>query len=375
MSAVHFSGSANATDRRRRLLATETDLEFDVPDTTDAAALYYTNSSAAFPMLSGDRLIRRVISPRLWKHVTVATVLTLAPIIYAVITMSAAEQLPVADQILMASRLDALRGFSGLQLFAAAQFCLVIAWVRSASAVDFRGRYRWWRWMAVGLFAASLMLLTGTSRWISDLIALGLEPMFGRIDAARPALILVPAGACLAFVLRRVIPDMGRCRLAKSLLVISTVLLVVRAFAGARQSSAAAVFHLSTLDLLISALVLSAFQLHARFVIHVNPHPPLAAQPKRVALHGVAELQKAAEAVPAQVVDVPAAAAIVTGSLAAPPTGETTRPAAEPPRIDHDESTATPTATATATATAPPIATQSQGNGRNSKKQKYRKAG
>ena len=66
--------------------------------------------------------------------------------------------------------------------------------------------------------------------------------------------------------------------------MISALLLVVRAFAGARQSSAAAVFHLSTLELLISALVLSAFQLHARFVIHVNPNPPLTVQRKPVAV-------------------------------------------------------------------------------------------
>ncbi len=367
MSAVHFSGSPSATDRRRRLLVTETDPQFDVPDTTDVATQYDNiHSSAAFPMLSGDRLIRRVISPRLWKHVTAAVVLTLTPIIYAVAAWRSSGPSPISDQVLMTSRLDALRGISGLNLFAAAQFCLVIAWVRSASVVDFRGRYRWWRWMAVGLFAASLMLLTGTSRWIADLMALGLEPIFGRIDAARPALILVPAGACLALVLSRVIPDMGRCRLAQSLLVISAVLLVVRAFAGAGQSSAVAVFYLSTFDLLISALVLSAFQLHARFVIHVNPNPPVAVQPKPVAVHVLAENQEPAAV---QDVDLQPATAVSTGSPVAPSPGETTLPAAEPPRIDHDATTTM------AIATAPPIATQPQGNGKNSKKQKYRKAG
>ena len=370
MSAVHFSGSASATDRRRRLLVTETDPQFDVPDTTDAATQYDNIlSSAAFPMLSGDRLIRRVISPRLWKHVTVAVVLTLTPIIYAVAAWQSSGPSPIGDQVLMTSRLDALRGLSGLNLYAAAQFCLVIAWVRSASVVDFRGRYRWWRWMAVGLFAASLMLLTGTSRWIADLMALGLEPIFGRIDAARPALILVPAGACLALVLSRVIPDMGRCRLAQSLLVISAVLLVVRAFAGAGLSTGGAVFHLSTLDVLISALALSAFQLHARFVIHVNPNPPVTAQSKPVAVHIANEHHKALEAATAQVVELQRATEVSTGSPVALLPGETTIPAAEPPRIDHDATTTM------AAATAPSIANKPQGNARNSKKQKYRKAG
>ncbi|MBC7964327.1 MAG: hypothetical protein H7Z17_00255, partial [Fuerstia sp.] len=197
----------------------------------------------------------------------------------------------------------------------------------------------------------------------------GLEPIFGRIDAARPALILVPAGACLALVLRRVIPDMERCRLAQSLLVISTVLLVVRAFAGARQSSAAAVFHLSTLDLLISALVLSAFQLHARFVIHVNPNPPVAVQPKPVAVHVANEHQTAPEAATAQVVELRPATVVVAGSPECCPAGDTVLSAAEQPHIDQDA------IVTTATATAPPSATKPQGNARNSKKQKYRKAG
>jgi hypothetical protein len=369
MSAVHFSGSASTTDRRRRLLVTETDPEFEEPDAPGAAVQNENaNGSAAFPMLSGDRLIRRVISPRLWKHVTVAVVLTLIPIIYAVVTWPLSGQSPIGDQILMASRLGALRGLSGLQFFAAAQFCMVIAWVRSASAVDFRGRYRWWRWMSVGLFAASLMLLTGTGRWITDVIALGLEPLFGRIEAARPALILVPAGACIALFLRHVIPDMGRCRLAQALLVISVVLLVVRAFAGARQSSAAVVFHLSTLELLISALALSAFQLHARFVIHVNPNPPVDVQQKPVAVPVLVENQVPVEAA-AQIVELQPAAAVVTGSPVVRPTGETTLPAAEKYDIDHDA------ITRKAAVTAPPIETQSQGNGKNNKKQKYRKAG
>ena len=286
MPAVHFSGSASTADRRRRRLVTEIDPEFDLPDTPDGANQRVCDADISpFPMLSRDRLIRRVISPRQWKHIAVAAVLILAPILYTVFTWpSSSGQSTIPDQELVAGRLEAVRGLSGLMLFAAAQFCLVIAWVRSASAVDFRGRYRWWRWMAVGLFAASFVLLTGTSQWITDLIAQGLEPIFGRIDAARPALILVPAGACLALVLQQLIPDMGRCRPAQSLLVISALLLVVRAFAAARHSSIAAAVHLSTLELLISALVLSAFQLHARFVVHVNPNPPLTVQRKSVAV-------------------------------------------------------------------------------------------
>lgn len=129
--------------------------------------------------------------------------------------------------------------------------------------------------MAVGLFAASFILLTGSTEFFINVVAQALQPVFGRIDAAKPALIIVPAGAGLALILRRLIPDMGRCRLAQSLVVCSTVFLIAGAFAGARLNSAADVFHLSIFELLISGLLLSAFQLHARYVIHVNPNPPL----------------------------------------------------------------------------------------------------
>jgi len=270
----------SAADRRRRRLVV--DMEPDLSLTDKDSQVTENNdlrTNAAFPMLSRDQLIRRIVSPRLWKHLTVAIVLTFLPVIFAVVTWSS-SMLPVSTETAtMTSRLDALRGLSGLKLFAAAQFCLVIGWVRSASAVDFRGRYRWWRWMAIILFAASFILLTGSAEFFVNLAAKALQPLFGRIDAARPALMIVPAGAGMALILRRLIPDMGRCRLAQSLVVISTVLLIVRAVTGVRLNSPMEVFHLRTFELLISGLLLSAFQLHARYVIHVNPNPPLADTP------------------------------------------------------------------------------------------------
>ena len=262
-------------------MVTEIDSEHDLPETINETDSHDGSAEyAPFPMLSRDRLIRRVISPRLWKHVTVAILLTLVPIIYAIATWPSPGTSDHPDHGLLMYRYHALRGLSGMKFFVAAQFCLIIAWVRSASAVDFRGRYRWWRWMAGGLFAASLTLITDSNQWMMNLTAEALEPLFGRIDAARPALIFVPAGAFLALLLRQLIPDMGRCRMSQSLLVVSIVLLVVRTFAGAREQSEVAMFHLSTLELLISGLMLSAFQLHARFVVHVNPNPPLAAKSK-----------------------------------------------------------------------------------------------
>ena len=292
MSAVPLSISTSATDRRRRRLITEIDSEVSTTVDTESNLILQDNSEhgAAFPMLSGDRLIRRVISPRLWKHITVAIVLTLIPIFYAIATMHAVASPESAEHSMLTTRIGTLRGLSGLKLFAAAQFCLVIGWVRSASPVDFRGSYRSWRWMAIGLFATSLILLTGTNEWVMELIAVVLEPLLGPIHAARPALILVPSAAALALILRRLIPDMGRCRLAQSLVVCSVLALVIRIVAEVRMNTAENAIHLTTLELLISGLLLSAFQLHTRFVIHVNPNPPLAAGRKPAAMEGADQM-------------------------------------------------------------------------------------
>lgn len=296
MSAVQFNNSGSLGDRRRRRLVVEMDTEVVPSDAElrgDSGEADRNNS--AFPMLSRDRLIRRIISPRLWKHLTVAIVLTFTPIIFAFSTWSSTSTTDVSAAATITSQLDVLRGLSGLKLFAAAQFCLVIGWVRSASAVDFRGRYRWWRWMAIGLFAASFMLLTGSTDFFINLFARMLQPVFGRIDSARPALLIVPAGAGLALILRRLIPDMGRCRLAQSLVVCSAVMLVIRAFAGTRLKTPTDLYQLTTFELLISGLLLSAFQLHARFVIHVNPNPPLSADRKTAAPVAMSQLENIAD--------------------------------------------------------------------------------
>jgi hypothetical protein len=372
MSAIQFSGSATTADRRRRRLVTEIDSELELPETTsDSAQPEGTADFAPFPMLSRDRLIRRVISPRLWKHVTVAVLLTLTPIIYAIVTWPSTGTSASLDQALFASRLHALRGLSGLKFFAAAQFCLLIAWVRSASAVDFRGRYRWWRWMAAGLFAASLTLITDSRQWIMNLTAECLEPLLGPVEAARPALVLVPAGAFLVILLRQLIPDMGRCRTAQSLLVVSIVLLAVRTFAGARQYSELAMFQLSMLELLVSGLMLSAFQLHARFVIHVNPNPPLTVQHKALSDQG-GKTRPATEVKVTTESDTIHSASVVVAGNDDPESANNVTNAPAEQQITEPEFVPLEPSTTEATSRSE---VQSHGKNKSNKKAKYRKAG
>ena len=269
-----ISVNGGQMDRRRRLLAREghADAFADEAGGADVAP----RENAAFPQLSRDRMMRRLISPRLWKHVVVACGLTGIPLTLAAVWMCIDSPVTVADEE-AAGSVAVLRGFAGLGLFLSAQLCLLICWVRSASAVDFRGGFRAWRWMAVLLLGASMLMLTGASSAVTDGIAAVLQPLLGTLDAARPALLFVPACACLAFVLRYLVPDMGRCRAAQGLLACGIALMIGRVLFGMRVTSGDAAYGLAISELLIAGLMLSAIQLHCRFVIHVNPNPPVSA--------------------------------------------------------------------------------------------------
>ena len=287
MTKLQFAGVGGQLDRRRRLLASDRQTDTDDAAAVDRDFLSVSGASAAFPMLSRDRMIRRLISPRLWKHVVVACGLIALPLALAAVRLSSDTSAVVEARkaVDFADTVKILRGLAGLELFLSAQGCLLICWVRSASAVDFRGGFRAWRWMAVLLLGASVLMLTGVSSAVTNGIAALLQPLLGTLDAARPALLLVPAGACLAFVLRYLIPDMGRCRSAQVLLVCGMALTIGQVLVGMRSTSSGAAYGLAISELLIAGLMLSAVQLHCRFVFHVNPNPPVAAmRVKRVAM-------------------------------------------------------------------------------------------
>jgi len=273
MADLRFSGGGH--DRRRRLCAT--DFSSSAESAFDELALDSPadSGSAAFPLLSRDRLIRRFISPRLWKHVVLVSVLLLTPVAIVFGRMMPGGSLASGDQSSRVATI--LRGLAGLELFLAAQLCLLICWVRSASAVDFRGGYRTWRWMSLLLLFVSLMLVTRAWFTVTDWIAGWLAPVTGSIEAARPALLLVPCAAVTAFVLRSLIPDLRQCRPAQFLAVAGVVLAMGRVMWGLRASVPPPDEALASVDLLIGGLVLSASELFSRYVIHVNPNPPVVA--------------------------------------------------------------------------------------------------
>lgn len=271
MADVRFAGSD--MDRRRRLMASDFESTTDEESVDSASSGLSGSSGAAFVQLSRDRLIRRVISPRLWKNWLVAGVLIGTPLLLGmarVLGLLSRRSSTEADQVS-----SALCGLSGLELFLAAQLCLLICWVRAASAVDFHGGFRTWRWMSILLVGISGLLLTGASEPLMDGMARLLKPLLGEIESARPALLLVPAVACLAFVLRYLIPDMGRCRQAQLLAIVAVAGAVVRVLLGFRGPLVELPGALSILTAFVSGLALSSALFHCRYVIHVNPNPPV----------------------------------------------------------------------------------------------------
>lgn len=267
--SVTASGS-RPVDRRRRMMALEPDQNVsEIDEQVEMPTAPASGTGAAFEGLSRDRLIRRIITPRLWKLVLLGSTLTVAPLLLLVLQAFGGENSP-ASRFLTSSLPTA---FSGIQLLLAGQLCWLIACVRSASAVDYRGGYRSWKRLSWFLGALAVLVLSQSANQSADELASVLAGYIGNLQSARPALLLVPAASLLAWILRTVIPDMGRCRPAQSLLSVGTVLGLVYVVLSIRRHPEAEALS-AGIPLMASGVILSALLLHTRYVIYVNPNPP-----------------------------------------------------------------------------------------------------
>ncbi len=267
--SVTASGS-RPVDRRRRMMALEPEQgpsEVDAMVETPSVPMH--RADAAFEGLSRDRLIRRIITPRLWKLVLLGSTITLAPLLLLLIDAFGSMSLPVGR--FLNSSLPA--AFSGIELLLAAQLSWLIACVRSASAVDYRGGYRSWKRLSWFLGGVAVLILSHSADQSADQLATTLARYVGTLQSARPALLLVPSLAVLAWILRTVIPDMGRCRPAQALLSIGTAIGLVYVVLSIRRHPDAEALS-AGIPLMASGVVLSALLLHTRYVIYVNPNPP-----------------------------------------------------------------------------------------------------
>ena len=262
-----FAGATDLADRRRRRLANED--PFAEPSGHHAVSgLEAISLCGAAPTDVDSQLLRRIISPRLWKHGVL--LLAIASAFVAIIVVNQTRARDFGTDLSLVTR-----SFTGCLLLVSAQLALLIGWLRSRSAVDFQGRYRWWKWFALGLGCVSVLILTDTFAAMPQLASSALEPLTGRIHAARNTLVVVPTVAFWSIVLVRVVPDMSRNFWNQSLLVVAGLTTAVRmmlAFGSLNSTIPSA-----SLDAMVcgaSVLTFAAMLLHCRFVAYVSNGPP-----------------------------------------------------------------------------------------------------
>lgn len=288
----HRLAGQHSGDRRRRRMSSEMqDEELFHEFFPEVAAVRAHQAPALSAQGASIPLLRRLISPRLWKH----AVLLIAGAV-GVAAMLWWEHVPsdtsrARSQSMLSDAAVASRGLTGLLLLFSGQLALCTGLLRSTSLVDFQGRYRWWKWLAAGLIAAGMMVTTDTSQQVSDALVAMLQPFTGQIQAARQTLLLVPALTFCLIVLGRVLPDMTRSPLSLSLLVLAVLtftvgLLLVRGNTAGQVNVAT----LSGLHLTAAYAVFAAMLLHCRFVAYVCHDPPEAARKQAQAHEPVADV-------------------------------------------------------------------------------------
>lgn len=261
-----FAGAKDLGDRRRRRLAGDDFGASEEPDQTQLSSPIRIQAGATADEI---QLLRRLISPRLWKHtLLLATLVALLTIGLWMQTRSPIFN--VADD-----NNGFTRGVCGILLLPGAQLAVLIGWLRSRSDIDFQGRYRWWKWLAAGMALTGILLLTDQMHSVPRLVSTVLQPFTGEISAARYAVVLVPALAGFAVVLARILPDMSRCVWSQSLLVVSVLSLVTRLLLTYGSASVTiAESTLSILTVLSAFCAFAAMLLHCRFVAFVCHDPP-----------------------------------------------------------------------------------------------------
>ena len=267
-----FAGAQDLGDRRRRRMSTadhdeELYAEFfpDQPVTGPPVS----------PLLSVDddsaKLLQRFIPAQLWKHLTALAVSLL--VVGAAIWWQHTRESATDAATLPALPL-VIPGLTGLLLIFAGQLSLLTGWVRSQSTLDFRGQYRWWKWLGGGAVLIGCVIVTGVSHHIPELLTRAIEPFTGPIRAARPALILVPTLVLSTLVLGKVLRDMSRSIWSQGLLVIAVLTMCVRLMLIHTASEYVQVATLDQMLLGSAWLTFAAALLHCRYVSFVCNDAP-----------------------------------------------------------------------------------------------------
>lgn len=265
----HFAGAKDHSDRRRRWLSQEDRPETPLPAEPSEPALSSGPTNDPRVTVSSTR---RVVSKRLWMVAISVCCLTL--ISAAVIWLQDSRRLHFGEGPMTQLPDDLTARFSGLLLLGGGLYALFIGWIRSESEVDFKGRYRCWRWLALYLGLIGSFQILAIGHLLPELFSRMLAPVTGAIHAARPAVVLSVSLTASVLVLSRVLPDMGRCGWSQATLTGAVLMMVVRFML---QHSAHNVIQQGTLDalfLMSANTTLAALLLHCWYVAWVNNAPP-----------------------------------------------------------------------------------------------------
>ena len=266
---------SSADSRRRRLIAVEGDSDTSIEAQRQAVST--EPSRGALVALTGrDRLLRRAVSAQRWKHTLF--IMGLLIITSALVT---SEVRPPADDVLSQVLERSRTAWCCLLLAAAGQLCLLISWLRSCSDVDFDGRYKSWRALAIVLLAVAGLAFTDSTTLLSQWIALSLQPLLGTVRTAIPAIILVPVAGTLTALTVRLWPELQRQKLTALFWVLGGIH-AVRAVLPAHLIPPAieSVWWSQAVALQWAAVfVFSAVLLQTRYVMHINADPPIRKRP------------------------------------------------------------------------------------------------
>lgn len=259
-----FAGAGQSADRRRRRLS------HDLADQDDFQvhlAAEAPNGQAGTQVWSSEfdtQLLRKVLSPHLWKHATVITILAIftAAAIYLLTTGTSPRLQHTTSR------------FAACFLLFSGQLALLIGWIRGESDLDYKGRFRWWTSLAITLLSTAILRLTDSTTWAADTAVALVELGTGSLNAARPAVLLLPFVVASALLAYRIIPDMQRCFESQFVMVISAITLITMIVWQHIGSTDSSQIIIASLDLTMTVLTFSSLLLHARYVAYVNHDPP-----------------------------------------------------------------------------------------------------
>jgi hypothetical protein len=277
--AAQFAGSRSLDERRRRRLATESDEatpEVVPPPAPRRAAIARATATTRGP---SHFPLRKMISPRLWKHAGLAL---LGVLFAAAILVSgwAAETHagrigPGLAQLFDLSGARLVRWYLSTMLFLAGELALLIWWLRSQSLQDFNGRYRGWACCAVVALLAAFAIQTDAFDTYHNTI-----DWMWHVDLRhkQTLIYLVPAILCGLPAWRFLYQEMRDCRLSLAFLSLSIVF-----GAGLAACAACGPLPLPALTarlvqcgiaMLAAHCLFLSFLFQARYAIYFTVEPP-----------------------------------------------------------------------------------------------------